>query len=182
MSENSNDRRLPPPAFPPGKRRHSYRNSQGTHSDDTRSSSDGYISPDDPLPPRADPIRSAFISPDDPFPERTLDLAEGAHALTPMDSEEEEDEEGQVVGMDLSPHLDQAEGVPRGDPHIMEVVEAVSKLAEALRRRGESGLRSTPAMSRFEATLRAYCVGYIAGRRAEEPAAPEVDEALPTDG
>ena len=178
MSENSNDRRIPPPAFPPGMRRHAYRNSQGAHSDEAPTSSEAYISPDDPLPPRADPIRSAFISPDDPFPERTLDLAEGAHALTPMES----GEEGQVVGMDLSPHLDQVEAAPRGDPHVTEVVEAVSKLAEALRRRGEPGLRSTPAMSRFEATLRAYCVGYIAGRRAEEPAAPEVDEALPTDG
>lgn len=24
-------------------------------------------------------------------------------------------------------------------------------------------------MTRFEATLRAYCVGYLAGRRAEDP-------------
>jgi hypothetical protein len=52
----------------------------------------------------------------------------------------------------------------------MEVVEAVRKLAEALGRKGEAGLRTTPSMSRFEATLRAYCVGYLAGRRAEDEA------------
>jgi hypothetical protein len=64
----------------------------------------------------------------------------------------------------------------------MEVSEAVAKLAEALRRRGESGLRATPEMTRFEATLRSYCVGYLAGRRAEEPPAPILEEPLPSDG
>jgi hypothetical protein len=27
-------------------------------------------------------------------------------------------------------------------------------------------------MSRFDTTLRAYCVGYLAGRRAEDPPPP----------
>ena len=36
-------------------------------------------------------------------------------------------------------------------------------------------------MSRFEWTLRSYCSGYIAGRRAEAPPRLITDEALPTD-
>ena len=66
--------------------------------------------------------------------------------------------------------------------HVMEVMGAVAKLADALQRKGEAGLRSSPDMSRFEATMRSYCVGYLAGRRAEDPPEPEVEEALPGDG
>jgi hypothetical protein len=179
MSENSNERRLPPPAFPPGMRRHVHRNSQGAKQQkETESADDAYISPDEPLPERGDPMGGAFISPDDPMPQRRIDLAEGFQDLQPIDP----DDEGVVVGMDLDPHLEEAEFVSGGDPHVLEVVEAVAKLGEALRHRGEAGLRTSPKMTRFEATLRAYCVGYLAGRRAEEPPLPEVDEALPTDG
>lgn len=53
------------------------------------------------------------------------------------------------------------------DPALRDLTDAVVKLAESLRRRGEAGLHASPEMSRFEATLRAYCVGYLAGRRAE---------------
>jgi hypothetical protein len=60
-------------------------------------------------------------------------------------------------------------------------MEAVSKLAESLNRKGEAGLRANLEMSRFEATLRSYCVGYLAGRRAEDPLLPEIEEALSTD-
>lgn len=180
MSENSKEeRRLPPPAFPPGMRRHVHRNSQGAKEQRQTESAEGaFISPDEPLPERRDPMGGAFISPDDPMPERRIDLADGFLDLQAIDP----DEEGIVVGMDLDPHLEEAEVVAAGDPHVLEVMEAVAKLAEALRRRGEAGLRSSPAMTRFEATLRAYCVGYLAGRRAEEPPTPEADEALPTDG
>ena len=77
-------------------------------------------------------------------------------------------EEGEVVGMDFDAHLSRQEIVARGDPHVMALIESVSKLAEALRHQGEAGLHATPEMSRFEATLRADCVGYLAGRRANE--------------
>ena len=160
MSENNKESRLPPPAFPPGVRKHVHRSSRGTGAKRSESAAD------------------AFISPDDPMPQRKLHVLDGSSHLTPIDA----DEEGQVVGMDLSPHLEEAEAVSGGDPHVIEVMDAVAKLTAALRRRGEAGLRSTPGMSRFEATLRAYCVGYLAGRRAEEPPPPEVEEALPTDG
>ena len=55
-----------------------------------------------------------------------------------------------------------------GDPHLSELLDAVRKLVAALEHRGEGGLRVTPEMTRFETQLRAYCVGYLAGRRAED--------------
>ncbi|MDZ7779714.1 MAG: hypothetical protein U5R14_07215 [Gemmatimonadota bacterium] len=79
-------------------------------------------------------------------------------------------EKGTVTGIGDDPHLQAEELASGGDPYVIELSNAVSKLAEALRHRGEAGLKATPDMTRFEATLRAYCVGYLAGRRAEEHA------------
>jgi hypothetical protein len=138
---------------------------------------DAFISPDDPLPSRVDPMGGAFISPDDPIPERRIELAAPFREDTI-----EPGEEGQVVGMDLDPHLGADEVVSGGDPHVMEVMHAITKLAEGLNRRGEAALRAGPDMSRFEATLRSYCVGYLAGRRAEETPPPVLEAPLPTDG
>ncbi len=179
MNENSNDSRLPPPAFPPGMRRHVQRNSAGSADGVSETGgADAFISPDDPMPDRGDPMGSAFISPDEPIPERKIELVEAFMTGVKV----EPDEEGQVVGMDLDPHLDPGEIVSGGDPHVIEVLDAVSKLAELVQRRGEAGLRSSSGMSRFEATLRSYCVGYLAGRRAEAPPPPVLEPPLPTDG
>ncbi|MBT8488936.1 MAG: hypothetical protein HKN72_06395 [Gemmatimonadetes bacterium] len=178
MSENNREPRLPPPAFPPGSRRHQLRNQVPEVKAKVQSVDEALIGPDDPLPDRVDLVGDAFISPDDPLPERTIELAEAfweAHAAAA-------DEEGEVVGMDLDPHLQPSESVSGGDPHVTELMTAVAKLAEAVQRKGEAGLRATLDMSRFEATLRAYCVGYLAGRRSEEPPRPHFEEALPTDG
>lgn len=178
MSENSNGSRLPPPVFPPGSRWHAVRRSGTPAARDEVAVGDAFVSPDDPLPARVDPMAGAFISPDEPIPERRIELA-------PQFRDEESiepGEEGQVVGMDLDSRLDHDEIVSGGDPHVMEVMHAVTKLAEALNRRGERALRAAPKMSRFEATLRAYCVGYLAGRRAEELPPPMLQEPLPTDG
>ncbi len=193
MSDDKKDSRLPPPAFPPGSRRHIRRNHSASHT--PRSAlgggvdDDAFISPDDPLPERRDPVAEAFISPDDPLPERTAaDALEAAFERPggPFESgyEAEEQEEGVVTGMGSDPHMEPEELSSGGDPHVMEVGKAVGKLAEALKRRGEAGLRTTMDMSRFEATLRAYCVGYIAGRRAEEDQdvdIPDWGEAIPGD-
>ena len=165
-ADGQKDRRLPPPAFPPGKRRiHVRRHLEQT--DDELG--EAYISPDAPLPARGPGLDAAIISPDDPMPERTASqvVATAAGAL--------DAEEGVVTSMGLDAHLDPEELAAAGDPHVMELVAMVGVLAEALKRRGEAGLRSLPGMSRFEATLRAYCVGYLAGRRAEqdEPEYPE---------
>lgn len=179
MSENTSENRLPPPAFPPGSRKHVRRSSESTNSapPKTGSVSDALISPDDPMPERLDAVERAFISPDEPIPERKIELAEAFQDEEPLDP----DEEGEVVGMDFDPHTDAAEVIFGADPFVVELVDAVAKLAESIKRRGEAGLRADADMSRFEVTLRAYCVGYLAGRRVEEPAAPEIEEALPTD-
>lgn len=179
MSENTNENRLPPPAFPPGVRRHVHRNSHGA-SEPTgpRSVDQAFINPDEPLPERGDSMGRAFISPDEPIPERKIELLDEFRSTVPV----EPGEEGEVVGMDLDPHLEPEEVISGGDPHVMEVMAVVSKLAADVQRRGEAGLRTSPHMSRFESTMRAYCIGYLAGRRAEEPPMPVVDEPLPSDG
>lgn len=165
-------RRLPPPAFPPGSRRQSMRRSPDGDLEDA------FISPDDPMPERSGVPDDAFISPDDPFeglgedvmfispdepiphrPPRELALAAEVDDFDPDDVV--------VTGIGDDPHLDPDELALGGDPHVLELIEQVGKLASALRHRGEAGLRTTPGMSRFEVTLRAYCLGFLAGRRAE---------------
>jgi hypothetical protein len=83
--------------------------------------------------------------------------------------------------MDLDSTVERLEIVAGGDPYVLEVIKAVDGLADALRARGEAGLLTHAAMSRFEWTLRSYCAGYLAGRRAEAPARLIDDDALPTD-
>ena len=130
---------------------------------------DAFISPDDPIPQRRDSVDDAFISPDDPIPERKIELLPefAQHAAPSM-----ADGEGEVVGMDLSAHTAPSDLRAAGDPHVIEMVGSIARLAESLKRRGEAGLRTLPEMSRFDTTLRAYCVGYLAGRRAEDPVPP----------
>ena len=136
-------RPLPPPAFPPGTRRHQMRRSQG--GEGPQAAMDG-----------------AFISPDDPMPDR-----DGRPATATADPEGGDDDVV-VTGIGNDAHLDPEELKASGDPHVMELTERVTKLAQALRQKGEAGLRAHPEMDRFDATLRSYCVGYLAGRRAAD--------------
>lgn len=176
MGDDTREHRLPPPAFPPGQRRRVSTNSGPRTPPGALPSDDRGRSPRDPTARLQDPVEQAFISPDEPLPERKIELApEFADAPAQPSSD---DREGEVVGMDLDPHTRPIEVVWGGDPHVMELVEAVDRLAEALRRKGEAGLRAELSMSRFEATLRAYCVGYLAGRRAEDPPETDAHEAF----
>jgi len=127
-----------------------------------------------PLP--YDPIELAFISPDDPLPARTLTVANEPEADD--DPGIEDGEEGEVVGMDLDAHAHTEDrDVSKYDPHVMELTDVLARLAESLRRHGEVGLQPSPSMTRLEATLRAYCTGYLAGRRTHaKPPAVEVSE------
>lgn len=189
MSDDRENSRLPPPAFPPGSRRHLHRNSTSPKGRTTHAGGpgdDAFIMPDDPLPERRDTMGHAIISPDDPIPERAASGAAPERTATRAlgGSEGEGSEQGVVTGMSFDAHVEPEEMAARGDPHVMEVIEAVGKLAEALRRKGEAGLRAGPEMSRFDATLRAYCIGYLAGRRAEDNVVmdvPDWGEAMPDD-
>ncbi len=146
---------LPPPAFPPGARRRQVAEDIAGTAEDL---GQAFISPDDPIPTRTEVPEDAFILPDDPIPPRTSVPEEVF--ISPDDV--------RVTGIGDNAHLDPGEIATAGDPYVTDLVEQVAKLAEALRRKGEAGLRTTADMTRFEATLRAYCVGYLAGRRAEE--------------
>jgi len=155
-SEDGVGRRLPPPAFPPGSRKiHARRK-------DPKAESEGlggaFISPDEPLPKRSEFPEDAFISPDAPI----------ERVAAAVDAAEQDADEVVVTGMGNDAHLEPEDLAMAGDPHVMEVSEVVSRLAADIKRKGEAGLRATPDMGRFEATLRGYCVGYLAGRRAEE--------------
>lgn len=141
MSEDRKPTRLPPPAFPPGSRRHPV-SSDASGASGRDGSAGGSLS--------QDTEGFTFISPDEPFPDRSGVV-----------------EEGTATGIGDDPHLAPQELAAGGDPHVRELVVALSKLAEAVGQRGEAGLRVTPGMSRFESTLRGYCVGYLAGRRAD---------------
>ena len=187
MSDDSSKSRLPPPAFPPGSRKHlSNNNSVPVESaglgdafisrdepmpERDRSVEDAIISPDDPMTERkeiielkvsSDDVGGAFISPDDPMPPRDTIIARTGE-LPQFGTE------GVVVtGMGMDDDMEAEELASAGDPYVVDMVQKVGKLAEAIRAKGEAGLRSTPEMDRFEATLRGYCVGYLAGRRAED--------------
>ena len=188
MSDDSRGSRLPPPAFPPGSRK---RLSNNNFAPVESTELDGaLISPDEPIPEREHSVEDAFISPDDPMPERKDPIVEPAisrqQASGSFDSPKDptppgdnvapdtgelpqfEAEGGVVTGMGMDEHIETEELLSGGDPYVMDLVQKIGKLAEALRAKGEAGLRSTPEMDQFEATLRGYCVSYLAGRRAED--------------
>ena len=174
MSDEKKDTRLPPPAFPPGNRKHLPVNSDRPVTPQVPAAEPGeasFIFPDDPIPPRQSPVGGAFISPDAPIPERQPDAVFEAF-ISPDDPipfrADPEEEQGVVTGMGSDPHMDPEELVSGGDPHVIELIGAVGRLAEALKRQGEAGLKTSTYMTRFEATLRSYCVGYLVGRRAED--------------
>ena len=158
-ADGQGERRLAPPAFPPGAGRPAAQR-PGATSDDLSSA---FILPDDPIPERAaaGSDAGAYISPDEPIRRR----APLTSTITQVDVDL-----GDVVvtGMGDDAHMEAAELALGFDPHVLEVVDTVGKLAEALKRKGEAGLKATPEMTRFEATLRSYIVGYLAGRRAAD--------------
>lgn len=179
--------RLPPPAFPPGHRvlgRTNHRPAPPAPPSPTAGSgeaasaevgapgadagdvpADAFISPDEPFVRAGSRFApDAFISPDEPLPARHRD-----EGVDPDDVV--------VTGIGDDPHLGKEDaGVSRpDDPALADLIARVGRLADALRDRGEAGLRTTPDMTRFEATLRAYCVGYLAARREATDVRDSVD-------
>ncbi|MDA1221198.1 MAG: hypothetical protein O3B85_04175, partial [Planctomycetota bacterium] len=152
--------RLPPPALPPGQRAsHSRRNHRPVQEASVQGVPDeAFISPDEPIERSGFRIaEGAFISPDEPLPDRSEMLDSAVERM--------------VTGMGDDAHLGEEDlAVSRhGDPSVTDLVLKVGRLAEQLRDKGEAGLRTTPDMTRFEATLRVYCVGYLAGQREIKP-------------
>ena len=151
---------LPPPAFPPGHHRIRVR-------PDSRVAADAPL--DDGVP------EDAFISPDEPMVREGTRMAEGA-IIPPeesslsggefVDDAEIDGDQGIVTGIGDNPRLDPEElALSQGaDPTVADLAQRVRRLADALRDKGKAGLRATPEMSRFEVTLRAYCLGYLAAQ------------------
>ncbi len=196
-NENGQRPPLPPPAFPPGSRRHQAARAASLGG---RGVDAAFILPDDPMPGRVRPQvddgeahaapeagdidaeaggfedvgtttapeagdidagGGAFISPDDPLPSRD-------RTVPWLELTADQMEDVVVTGMGDDAHLDPEELSAGGDFDVMMLTEKIAKLAESLKRKGEAGLRSKPDMDRFDVTLRAYCVGYLAGRRSDE--------------
>jgi len=183
VGEGSADR-LPPPMFPPGSRRRAGRPSPGVASNAEGRSAEipqeAFISPDEPIRTRgasgdggsreledSGMDESAFISPDEPIvrterPHPPEDYEQVLGAWT-MD-------EVEVTGIG-EPHLNDEDlrALERfGDPHVADLFRALDRLTDAVRAKGQAGLKTSADMTPFEISLRSYCVGYLAGRR-EEP-------------
>lgn len=179
--------RLPPPMFPPGARRPRPRRATSpvASTEDDGVPHDAFILPDDVAAPswaagrrgdalpqvdlpevEAAPGQDAFLEPEP--------MAVGGETAEPafedmvLGSAFVDLDDVLVTGIGDDPHLED-EGLPGletfRDIHLAELVRALDRLAGTLRSRGEVGLKATRGMTRFEATLRAYCVGYLAGVR-----------------
>jgi hypothetical protein len=182
--------RLPPPMFPPGDRRRQVTRSAAPGLNGTEGvPEDAFIMPDEPLRrdderPSDDPfgpevwssakaaelVDEAFIDPDTPIvrrepPKTPADFERVVRGRTPLKLEDV-----QVTGIGDDAHLEDDDLVPDDgvERHVRELTRSIERLGDALRLRGEVGLRTTADMTRFEATLRAFCVGYLTRVREEE--------------
>lgn len=142
----------------------------------TRIAEDAFIDPDEPIVRKAPPSKPEDFEEVLSRVSRAATEEEGEteeeDTLPAFESEDEDEMEVVVTGIGDNAHLEDEEELDAaetyGDPHVAALVEKVGKLADALRSKGEAGLRTTSEMGRFEATLRGYCVGYLAGKREAE--------------
>ena len=167
---------LPPPAFPPGSERRRTPAEEGSVPEDAFISPDAPIRhgsiPDDAIFSPDDPVvRSGTRMPEDAFFDPDQPVVRAAPPTTPEDFEEvvaghADDEDGDVVVTGMS--MDSSPRTRAGrfdDPHVEMLYARLVGLVKGVKEKGEAGLRTSPDMSRFEATLRGYCVGYLAGLR-----------------
>ena len=160
MSDRANDadapgdERFPPPVFPSGSSVGEDR-SHPVEDDEEEGvvPDDAFHDPDDPVVRERPPTVPADF-------EEVMGRVGGLEAVLG---------EVAVTGMGNDPHVVAQPGLePYDDPHVAELASALERLRAGLASRGEAALKVEPEMSRFEATLRAYCVGYLAGRRAQD--------------
>jgi hypothetical protein len=122
--------------------------------------------------PSSSNLDQAFIQPDEPVvrsghPQVPEDFEEVMSRVRPSDLG---DDDVVVTGMGDDPHLGVEGGTRQwSDPHLERLADALQRLTEEVNGRGEAGLKVREGMSRFEATLRAYCVGYLSALRDHSP-------------
>ena len=164
--------RLPPPTFPPGSAKRRVARPAPLMADLADDSGEGAIPADAIFSPDDAVTRSGTRVPDDAFFSPDQPVVRQAPPTKPEDFEAvmegiggEDETEGVVTGIGLSSHVRKAGEAHLEDPHVERLYVALKALTRGVRDRGEAGLRTTNEMSRFEATLRGYCVGYLAGLR-----------------
>ncbi len=129
--------------------------------------------------PAQEPAESWEDAEGDPIPEavdgwedvatemapETIDAADevAAEPTEAMPAEDAGSEPGAVSPVETDP----------ADPHVEAVVALVRRLADDLEAHGETALAADAEVSPFEATLRAYCVGYLEGLRELESSDPD---------
>ena len=146
---------LPPPAFPPGVRRRTAPRAGASAA----------------APTSDDALAGAMISPDEPIPTRDGDAGALRGAGDGGVEGAASREQAVATGMDHDAHVS-APPPPR-DTHVEALADRLGRLSRALARVGEGALRSGPDQDRFDVTLRAYCRGWLDGRRGAANAADD---------
>jgi hypothetical protein len=177
--------------FPPGERRRPLTRSATPGVNGTEGvPEDAFIMPDEPLPREDEPSADdaffepeawnsakaaeladeAFIDPDTPIvrsepPNTPDDFERVVSGRTPLMLDSV-----MITGIGDDAHLGDDDLVPDDgvEGHVRDLARYVERLGDALRLRGEAGLRTTPDMTGFEATLRAFCLGYLTRVREEK--------------
>ncbi len=158
--------RLPPPAFPPGRRRAvSHRTSADPEPEgDDGGLADALIQPDEPIRRTLpDALDDAFISPDAPFRRREPHDGEGGE-------DDEEEEEGIVTGIgSWEPEYFPREVARRSrGSEVQQIASLLEELAAGLRKHGSVVLVSETPITAFEGILRGMVAGFLAARSEED--------------
>lgn len=147
---------LPPPAFPPGSRRHATvrawaRERHPPEPGGEGGFEDAFISPDEPII-RKDPSfpDDAFISPDEP--------------IVRTDRTEADMEGAVVTGIGGGGPVYPQSSLVQAGRDVQKLASMLDTLARDLRDEGTQSLRVEEGMSRFEAMLRSMLAGYLAGK------------------
>lgn len=152
---------LPPPAFPPGTRRHAVvrARAQKRHTDDVFGEEgefeDAFISPDEPIVGRKHEEfpDDAFISPDEP--------------IVRSEKGEVDAEEAVVTGIGGGGTVYPQSSIVRKGKDVEKLADILETLARDLRDEGTRSLRVEEDTPRFQAMLRSMLAGYLAGTAGE---------------
>lgn len=151
---------LPPPAFPPGTRRHAAVRAwaRERHTDDASGEvergefEEAFISPDEPIVRRKHPAfpDEAFISPDEP--------------IIRNERVEVDPEEAVVTGMGGGGTVYPQSSIVQAGKDVEKLADVLETLVRDLRDEGTRSLRVEEDTPRFQAMLRSMLAGYLAGK------------------